>query len=95
MFMYDPSLQPVVLAKLDKWGRLTESDLQAMLTPEQRVRLRGDLLKDLEWDGLMTIQVVGDEPVFGITELGRRWLRVHPNGSDGRGVGAGDERGDD
>jgi hypothetical protein len=77
MFMYDPSLQPVVLAKLAKWGRLTESDLQTMLTPEQRVRLRDDLLKDLEWDGLVTIRVVGDEPVIGITERGRQWLREH------------------
>ncbi len=73
--MYDPALQPVVLAKLTKWGRLTESDLHAMLTPEQRIRLREDLLKDLEWDGLVTIRTVGDEPVISITERGREWLR--------------------
>ena len=73
--MYDPSLQPVVLAKLAKWGRLTESDLHAMLRPEERVRLRDELLKDLEWDGLVTIRTVGDEPVISITEQGREWLR--------------------
>lgn len=72
--MYDPSLQPIVLAKLARWGRLTESDLQTMLTPYERVGLRDDLLKDLEWDGLLTIQVVGDEPVMSITERGRQWL---------------------
>ncbi len=77
MFMYDPSLQPVVLSKLAKWERLTESDLQSMLSPEERLRLREDLLKDLEWDGLLTIRVVGDEPVLGITERGRRWLDEH------------------
>ena len=75
VFMYDPSLQSVVMAKLGKWGRLTESDLQTMLTPEQRVRLREDLLKDLEWEGLLTIRVIGDEPVFSITERGQQWLR--------------------
>jgi hypothetical protein len=72
VFMYDPALQPVVLAKLARWGRLTESDLQTMLNPEQRLRLSEDLLKDLEWEGLVTIRVVGDEPVIAITELGRR-----------------------
>ena len=81
VFMYDPSLQPVVLAKLAKWERLTESDLQSMLSPEERLRLRGDLLKDLEWEGLLTIQMVGDEPVLGITERGRRWLDEHGSGN--------------
>lgn len=75
--MYDPSLRPIVLEKLAKWGRLTESDLQSMLTPEQRLRLREDLLKDLAWEGLLTIRVVGDEAVIGITEAGRAWLREH------------------
>jgi hypothetical protein len=75
--MYDPSLRPIVLEKLAKWGRLTESDLQSMLTPEQRVRLKADLLKDLAWEGLLTIRVVGDEAVIGITDAGRAWLREH------------------
>ena len=75
VFMYDPSLRPVVLGKLARWGRLAESDLQAMLTSEERVRLREDLLKDLEWEGLLTIRVVGDEPVLSITDRGRDWLR--------------------
>ena len=75
--MYDPSLQPVVLEKLAKWGRLTESDLQSMLTPEQRLRLREDLLKDLAWEGLLTIRVVGDEAVIDITDAGRAWVREH------------------
>jgi hypothetical protein len=75
--MYDPSLQPVVLTKLAKWGRLTESDLDAMLRPEDRLRLREDLLQDMAWDGLVTVEVVGDEPVITITDKGRAWLEEH------------------
>jgi hypothetical protein len=78
MFMYDPGLQPIVLGKLAKWGRLTESDLDAMLRPEDRLRLREDLLADMVWDGLVTVQTVGDEPVISITEKGREWLAAHP-----------------
>jgi hypothetical protein len=77
MFMYDPGLQPIVLGKLAKWGRLTESDLDAMLRPEDRLRLREDLLADMAWDGLVTVRVVGDEPVIAITEKGRQWLAAH------------------
>jgi hypothetical protein len=69
--MYDPSLQSVVLAKLAQWERLTESDLNAMLRPEDRLRLRDDLLQDMAHSGLITMRVVGDEPVFTITEKGR------------------------
>jgi len=77
--MYDPSLQPVVLAKLARWGRLTESDLDAMLRPEERLRLREDLLQDMAWEGLVTVEVIGDEPVITITEKGREWLAHQEN----------------
>ena len=77
VFMYDPSLQSVVLAKLAKWNRLTESDLDAMLRPEDRLRLREDLLQDMAHSGLITMRVVGDEPVLSITEKGRDWLNEH------------------
>ena len=78
--MYDPSLQAVVLARLAKWERLTESDLNAMLKPEDRLRLRDDLLQDMAHSGLITMRVVGDEPVFTITEKGREWARQHGEG---------------
>lgn len=78
--MYDPSLQSVVLAKLAQWERLTESDLNAMLRPEDRLRLRDDLLQDMAHSGLITMRVVGDEPVFTITEKGRDVAR-HQGGS--------------
>jgi len=77
VFMYDPSLQSVVLAKLAKWERLTESDLDAMLRPEDRLRLREDLLRDMAHSGLITMRVVGDEPVLTITPKGREWLARH------------------
>jgi hypothetical protein len=75
--MYDPSLQSVVLAKLAKWNRLTESDLDSMLRPEDRLRLREDLLQDMAHSGLITMRVVGDEPVLSITDKGRDWLSQH------------------
>jgi len=84
VFMYDPALQPIVLAKLARWGRLTQDDLHTMLRPEDRIRMRDDLLKDLEWEGLVTIRVVGDEPVIAITDLGRAWLERHDAGAEPR-----------
>ena len=75
VFMYDPSLQSVVLARLAKWERLTESDLNAMLKPEDRLRLRDDLLQDMAHSGLITVRFVGDEPVFTITEKGKEQAR--------------------
>jgi hypothetical protein len=75
--MYDPSLQSVVLTKLAKWDRLTESDLDTMLRPEDRLRLREDLLHDMAHSGLITMCVVGDEPVLAITDKGRDWLNGH------------------
>ena len=75
VFMYDPSLQAVVLAKLAKWERLTESDLNAMLRPEDRLRLRDDLLLDMAHSGLITMRIVGDEPVLTITDKGQEFAR--------------------
>jgi len=82
--MYDPSLQSVVLAKLAKWDRLTESDLNAMLRPEDRLRLRDDLLQDMAHSGLITMRVVGDEPVLTITEKGRELARQQGESDDER-----------
>ncbi len=72
--MYDPSLQSVVLAKLAKWNRLTESDLDAMLRPEDRLRLREDLHQDKAHRGLITMRVDADQTVLTITDKGRDWL---------------------
>jgi hypothetical protein len=48
-----------------------------MLRPEERLRLREDLLADMAHSGLITMRVVGDEPVLTITDEGRDWLNRH------------------
>ena len=72
--MYDPSLQRVLLEKLARWRRLPEGDLLEMLGPEERLRYRSEALRDLEWEGLITVTPAGDEPVIAITEAGDAWL---------------------
>ncbi len=68
--MYDPSLQWPVLRLLDRWNRLPYSDLERMLDPFQRPKLKLDLLRDMEWEGLVTIRLVGDELVVELTPRG-------------------------
>ena len=72
--MYDPALEWPVLRLLDRWDRLPYSDLERMLDPFQRPRLRMDLIKDLEWEGSVTLRWAGDEPVIEITPRGRARL---------------------
>ena len=72
--MYDPSLQWPVLDLLEKWGRLPLSDVLEMLSPLQRPRFRPDLIKDLEWEGLVLVHHAGDEDVLEITPRGRARL---------------------
>ena len=72
--MYDPSLQRVLLEKLARWRRLPEGDLLEMLSPEERLRYRSEALRDLEWEGLITVTPAGDEPMIAITEAGDAWL---------------------
>lgn len=72
--MYDPSLQAPVLRLLERWGRLPWSDLQRMLGPLDRPRLRFDLLEDMAWEGLVSLEPVGDEVVIAVTPRGRARL---------------------
>ena len=72
--MYDPALELPVLRLLDRWDRLPYSDLQRMLEPFQRPRLRMDLIKDLEWEGSVLLRSAGDELVIEITPRGRARL---------------------
>ena len=72
--MYDPAVQHAMMQKLARWNRLPESDLIQMLTPVERLRFRPEALRDLEAEGLVTVQPGGDEPVVAITEDGRAWL---------------------
>ncbi|MCC7106128.1 MAG: hypothetical protein IT307_13375 [Chloroflexi bacterium] len=68
--MYDPGLQWSVLGLLRRWQRLPYSDLLNMLSPTDVLRFRDDLIRDLEWEGLISIRRVGDEEVLALTERG-------------------------
>jgi hypothetical protein len=68
---YDPSLQWAVLRLLERWNRLPLSDLERLLDPWQRPHFRLDLVRNMEWEGLVTLQHVGDEDVAALTQLGR------------------------
>lgn len=73
--MYDPAVQRAILEQLVRWRRLPEGDLIGMLSAVERLRFRSEALVDLEWDGLVDLDVVGDEPIVSITAAGERWLR--------------------
>lgn len=76
--MYDPSLQSRVLRLLERWGSLPLSDLVGMLDPLQRPRFRTELLKDMEWEGLITLRPVGDEVVIGLVPRGAAGVTGQP-----------------
>lgn len=71
MAMYDPSLQSAVLKLLERWERLPLSDLVRMLDPLQRPHYRDELVKDMEWDGLVVVRTAGDEATVELTPRGR------------------------
>ena len=68
-------MQRAVLEKLAHWRHLPEGDLIAMLSPIDRLRFRPEALDDLEWDGLIVANKVGDERMLSITDAGEAWLR--------------------
>lgn len=73
--MYDPAVQRAVLEQLVRWRRIAEGDLIGMLSAAERLRFRPEALSDLEWDGLIAMQRVGDERMVSITPDGETWLR--------------------
>src|SRR5438105_601435 len=77
--MYDPAVQRAVLEKLARWRHLPEGDLIGMLGAVERLRYRPEALDDLEWDGLISARLAGDERVVSITEAGEAWLHQHPS----------------
>jgi hypothetical protein len=74
MAMYDPTLQWAVLRLLDRWGRLPLSDLERMLDPLERLRFRDALVRDMEWEQLVTVRVIGDEEIVELAPRGRARL---------------------
>ena len=66
--MDNVSLRTIVLEKLARWKRLTLSDIETMLSPVYRPRLRLELFERLVQDGLITMAYVGDELVMTLVD---------------------------
>lgn len=63
--------------KLARWRRITLSDLQAMLAPEERLQFRRQFVDELQAEGLLQVGRVGDEEVLSMTDAGARWVAEH------------------
>lgn len=74
--MYDPAVQNALMAALARFKRLPEGDLLGMLSPVDRLRYRPEALRDLEWEGLVSVTPSGDEPVVALTDAGEAWLQA-------------------
>ncbi|HLI28673.1 MAG TPA: hypothetical protein VKZ60_16510 [Chloroflexota bacterium] len=72
--MYEAELPAAILRALAPWGRLPESDLVQRLSPVLAAHLRPTVFLELARQGLIEVQVVGDERVLTLTEQGRRAL---------------------
>ncbi len=67
----DTEMKVAVLRKLERWGRLPESDLSRML---RQYHLITDDFRDMEEEGLIEMRFVGDEYVVGSTLFGKLFL---------------------
>lgn len=79
--MYDPALRATVLRLVARWKRLPFGDLLQMLSPDDQLRYRDDVLADLEWEGMVERRYAGDEPVIAITEKGLNAVQNDARGS--------------
>ena len=61
-----------MLRLLRKWKRLPMSDLFQLLSAEDRLRFRDDVIEDLVWQGHIQQEKRGDETVLSITEAGEQ-----------------------
>jgi len=82
--MYDPAVRAAVLRLLRRWKRLPLGDLLEMLSPVERLRYRDGVIADLEWEGLIRQQRIGDESVVELTEVGAAEPDQRPVGQDER-----------
>ena len=73
--MYDPALRGAVLNVLARWKQLPLSDLFQLLSQEDKLRYRDDVLDDLVWQGLIRSFFSGDEMVVAITQSGEQWVQ--------------------
>ncbi len=63
-----------VLRTLQSWKQLPESDLSRML---RQYYLISDDFREMEDQGLLTMEFVGDEYIITGTLLGRLWLEQY------------------
>ncbi len=76
--MYKAELPEAILRALAPWGQLPESDLARRLSPVLAAHLRGTVFTEMAQQGLITVQMVGDERVIRLTEQGRRVVTAGP-----------------
>ena len=73
------ALRAFVLEKLGRWKRLALSDVETMLPPVNRARLKLELLEALEHEGRISLRYVGDELVLALVESGAPASRTAPS----------------
>lgn len=67
----DTDMKVAILRKLQRWGKLPESDLSRML---RQFHLITDDFRDMEEEGLIEMRFVGDEYVVASTLFGTLFL---------------------
>ena len=85
MRMVDDSSEKyaAVLRVLQTWKQLPESDVARML---RRYYLITDDFREMEDQGLLTMQFVGDEYMIIPTTLGRLWLERYESEEQNNGT---------
>lgn len=67
----DTEMKLAVLAKLQEWGGLPESDVSRMLPSYHLIT---DDFRDMEAEGLIEMAFIGDEYVLSVAQLGRLFM---------------------
>ena len=65
-----------VLRELLVWKQLPESDLARLVSGYFLIT---DDFREMEDQGLLTMQFIGDEYIITVTTLGRLWLEQYEN----------------
>lgn len=76
----DTEMKVAILRKLQRWGKLPESDLSRML---REYHLITDDFRDMEEEGLIEMRFIGDEYVVGPTVFGTLFLEQQEQESQG------------
>ena len=76
----DTEMKVAILRKLQRWGKLPESDLSRML---REYHLITDDFRDMEEEGLIEMRFIGDEYVVGPTVFGTLFLEQQEQENQG------------